>query len=1558
MDQPANQLADLNLEDEEEDEWPIAVDGDDDQVSFEDSERFEEDESVCSWQSENESLDRKWSEWTELPTSSKDQLHGIKIPKLAELSAQIAASSLSFDSIEIMYHQLMPANRIPDDILKPILRRCFPSCSEDIRTYSFITSGKRDAFEGGKKLFEQNVVHEVMQIGYHISAKVSLPETFAKIKGQPFPKTPRTTYKVSIRVDRCRIVSCNCSCDAKRSWCEHIVAVSLFRIHRTDLVAFRSTIWDSITELNDEKLKKFAQYMINSLPTEYLPVAQQLIDDLLNPTSEINKQSGAPDPTAGSGDLATWCMDEKMLQDSIRRILIQFVKSSFTIHCDIAYLHATSTERQNSAAEFLWLQRIQQSHDPDSLWKLLDIVVHMLKRNDENATTLLHTITEHCLCVDQVIMWWYQSRLLATGQWHFGINGQERSSHSQTEMKRVAASSLCEEIVRLWRLAAMNPRLTQYEREQLGVLLRLYHRTAVSRIWRMLENTTVEQNLYDTNSVKLTTTTATFGFKSFPGFFSALQSCHFDWTNGVLIATCSKVGAESFRTFVETRNSLARDGSVTNLPILRQGAASLAEELADTEHQITTTLNVEELIAQRYRSKRQARQKRKRKNLARHDAQLQVLNRQLANPPPPPSDSRHRLSADYAANLDGDLAEEEAGPSNQELNAKQMRRSLRVTIDREMNEIQELFAKAAQSYSDEFQRLFACCESMVCYGWPNEARLLAEQLALGLLNSRETTNDTKRVITNLKRTIFLLKTLVRHSDGYGAVIPQICPVTQRQVLLSNHVEKKFYFTSGSNALRLALCTLSTQRSAAPTKQLEVQIFVLEHELYNFLRNGIAMSADDLRICREMAVEFLANNPTDQPSQPRGLIPPILFAHFIWDVLHQSNDQLALAVAVTALKQRVSFPIKPNAMVFECLRRQRNEFAFQLLTKNCDARDRLNLILDSFLDPEIHCIYSGAETNAILSRSCSQCQPQMPFCVCWRKVARDSGTRRAHFQQPSSSIERSDSPKRKTWNQRNTFEISSYAQQHASDDLTNSLLEMAKKLIQDSSGGHQNFLNVDALVNGGQVVANRELQMCALIIGLYALGVNNIVDQSGWTARHYSMLVGWLLGQIMDLGPDAMKIVSETWEMHFSAGEVVGLVEKAFQAMDERLNGLATQLLLSAFHKADRMTKQDCQKALNLCRDSASTHLQRACEIIEEVAKHDGISPEILFNVSEHYLDLYNADHRQPQPQWNYPQDWYQQQAYAYNAAYPPIQQPSASGFYYQQPNYFADEPQRLHASHSAPNLQPAFLPPQVYGNWNNGYQQPQYNYWNRPSYQRYNKTQLNRCAYNLPHWRLLKAHEIGMKAMDKMGPPNFEETRDYVKFSNNPDFKSDILNLMNVSLLLGPGFAQQFCEKLSTCLASPHLLIQIFEVMINKFLMRQNFIPKQPVYIQRPYSKDRNGKESSYIDYRRVSCDIREILVNDLGYMPPLAELGRACAETLYRAMSRKMNHPNFVESDKIEAKELIILAIRFFGFFDYSGVQLIGQQLLEIFVNAMKNQKNRRLFIELYKEVQSGISG
>ncbi|VDP24927.1 unnamed protein product [Schistosoma curassoni] len=72
--------------------------------------------------------------------------------------------------------------------------------------------------------------------------------------------------------------------------------------------------------MNRSQLQKFAQYLIASHPNKILPSAQQLADQLLQPESNINKTSGAPDPTAGGSlqDVAAWYLDEAGVREQLR----------------------------------------------------------------------------------------------------------------------------------------------------------------------------------------------------------------------------------------------------------------------------------------------------------------------------------------------------------------------------------------------------------------------------------------------------------------------------------------------------------------------------------------------------------------------------------------------------------------------------------------------------------------------------------------------------------------------------------------------------------------------------------------------------------------------------------------------------------------------------------------------------------------------------------------------------------------------------------------------------------------------------------------------------------------------------------------------------------------------------------------------------------------------------------------------------------------------------------------------------------------------------------------
>ncbi|KAH7729235.1 SWIM zinc finger family protein [Aphelenchoides avenae] len=468
----------VRFAEEEQDSLMAPPHLDDDRLSFEDSERFEDDESFVS---ESESLNNKWRGWSSRQNQAPNDDGGSHDARpdagrsssarigfgasLAELSARKAAKTLSFDLLENHYQALKPGSRIPDSLLIPILRYCFPDNEEDIRLY------------------------------------------------------------------RCRIVECSCSCASTSAWCEHVVALCLHRMYKPETVEFRPTIWDSITELEDNKLKKFAQYLLNELPRKYLPVAQRLIDQLRDPGSEINQATGAPDPTAGEhDDVAIWCLDERNLHENIKKILISFVKPSPTV-CDVQHL---SSAYPPTSDEWNLLMKPLRSREPNALWNLLSIVEEMFKRNDENATILLHAITEHCLAVPQMLTWWYQTSLLRSGFWRLNASCYKSHLHALMSSTQYNAGFLCDHIVQLWRLAALNPRLTCFEKDQLASLLQMYHQTVVRRLWKIIPNLTADHynsiNIVDDTSRKLSLETASFSPDHFPAFLPAMRACYLDWS--------------------------------------------------------------------------------------------------------------------------------------------------------------------------------------------------------------------------------------------------------------------------------------------------------------------------------------------------------------------------------------------------------------------------------------------------------------------------------------------------------------------------------------------------------------------------------------------------------------------------------------------------------------------------------------------------------------------------------------------------------------------------------------------------------------------------------------------------------------------------------------------------------------------------------------------------------------------------------------------------------------------------------------------------------------------
>ena len=167
---------------------------------------------------------------------------------------------------------------------------------------------------------------------------------------------------------------------------------------------------ESLSRLQRDQLQKFAQYLIAELPQQILPTAQKILDELLSPTpTAINTACGAPDPTAGgnAGEISQFCLDDKNLNDNIKKILIKFCVPAPIVFSDVNYL---STTAPPSAAEWCSFLRPLRGREPEGMWNLLSIVREMFKRNDRNSIPLLEVVTLQCLETAQVI--YFTGRIL------------------------------------------------------------------------------------------------------------------------------------------------------------------------------------------------------------------------------------------------------------------------------------------------------------------------------------------------------------------------------------------------------------------------------------------------------------------------------------------------------------------------------------------------------------------------------------------------------------------------------------------------------------------------------------------------------------------------------------------------------------------------------------------------------------------------------------------------------------------------------------------------------------------------------------------------------------------------------------------------------------------------------------------------------------------------------------------------------------------------------------------------------------------------------------------
>ena len=134
--------------------------------------------------------------------------------------------------------------------------------------------------------------------------------------------------------------------------------------------------------------------------------------------------------------------------------------------------------------------------EPEGMWNLLSIVREMYKRNDHNSIPLLEIVTLQCLETAQIMVWWFNTKVALQQAGQVQAEIAEKSDllltilylkvkhnvNSNSQACQNACASMCDEVVTLWKLAALNPCISPAERETLKQRLIQYHKTVIEKV--------------------------------------------------------------------------------------------------------------------------------------------------------------------------------------------------------------------------------------------------------------------------------------------------------------------------------------------------------------------------------------------------------------------------------------------------------------------------------------------------------------------------------------------------------------------------------------------------------------------------------------------------------------------------------------------------------------------------------------------------------------------------------------------------------------------------------------------------------------------------------------------------------------------------------------------------------------------------------------------------------------------------------------------------------------------------------------------------------------------
>jgi hypothetical protein len=84
--------------------------------------------------------------------------------------------------------------------------------------------------------------------------------------------------------------------------------------------------------------------------------------------------------------------------------------------------------------------------------------------------------------VSQILVWWFYTKVALHAGYSGGGGGKHSSVNSNSQASQHACSSLCDEIVVLWRLAALNPAVSPAQRSMLRNQFKDWHLKVIEKV--------------------------------------------------------------------------------------------------------------------------------------------------------------------------------------------------------------------------------------------------------------------------------------------------------------------------------------------------------------------------------------------------------------------------------------------------------------------------------------------------------------------------------------------------------------------------------------------------------------------------------------------------------------------------------------------------------------------------------------------------------------------------------------------------------------------------------------------------------------------------------------------------------------------------------------------------------------------------------------------------------------------------------------------------------------------------------------------------------------------